>query len=475
MMSLKNKIYFVLFILCLFSRLLTSIFYIEDIDSLRFALSIIDYDINKLQPHFPGYPIFCFLAKLIHFFMGNNGYTFSIIGGISIFIIIISIIKLTELKINSTSGLFLSFLVFYNPLLWIMSNRYMPDLLGLSVVLLSFYLLTNKDKSIKEYKLGLFFVGLLCGIRLSYLPLLLIPCSVYAINNYKKPLHIFYLIFGILIWLIPMVLIQGIEDLFYIGNRHTIGHFFEYGGTIFTDNSWSIRLYSLFITIWADGLGAYALGRHPVTMILSIFIVILLVFGIKSLKENPKLFERYKILLLSSLVYIVWILLFQNIIYKSRHIMPLIIIFIITMTEGQRYLFSKNYLRYNKYMIIFFINIIIVTTTLTIQHKNPSAIAQLKDEFIKSGTPNCIVSIPLVNYYLKTHGINALYVDALNNEEINDFKKIDNKGEVLIIGEFLELFKSNFEIKKSKEYYHNPYVNKMWSKLKTFLIIKYNE
>ena len=145
------------------------------------------------------------------------------------------------------------------------------------------------------------------------------------------------------------------------------------------------------------------------------------------------------------------------------------------MMEGQRYIFSKNYLRYNKYMIIFFINIIIITTTLTTQHKNPTAIAQLKDELIKNRTSNNIVSIPLVNYYLKTHGINAIYIDALNNKEINDFKNIDNKGQTLVVGEFSELFKSDFEIKKSNEYYHNPYVNKMWSELKTFSIVEKNE
>ena len=42
-----------LLFLCILSRLITSIFYIEDIDSLRFALAIQDYSIINLQPHFP--------------------------------------------------------------------------------------------------------------------------------------------------------------------------------------------------------------------------------------------------------------------------------------------------------------------------------------------------------------------------------------------------------------------------------------
>jgi len=40
---------------CMASRLATTITYIEDPDSLRFALSVADsYDVAALQPHFPG-------------------------------------------------------------------------------------------------------------------------------------------------------------------------------------------------------------------------------------------------------------------------------------------------------------------------------------------------------------------------------------------------------------------------------------
>ena len=68
-----------LLLICIFSRALSSIYYIEDIDSLRFALSIKEFDIVKLQPHFPGYPVFCFLVKAIHFIIGNMGISFSIV------------------------------------------------------------------------------------------------------------------------------------------------------------------------------------------------------------------------------------------------------------------------------------------------------------------------------------------------------------------------------------------------------------
>ena len=76
----------------------SSIYYPEDIDSLRFALSIIEFDITKLQPHFPGYVVFCALGKVAYFITNSIGLSFAIIGGLSIFVIIWVIHKIIEVK-----------------------------------------------------------------------------------------------------------------------------------------------------------------------------------------------------------------------------------------------------------------------------------------------------------------------------------------------------------------------------------------
>ena len=76
-----------LFFVCLLSRVATSIFHIEDIDSLRFALSLHEFNVLKLQPHFPGYPVFIGIAKGLYFITKSMGITFSIIGGLSLFVL----------------------------------------------------------------------------------------------------------------------------------------------------------------------------------------------------------------------------------------------------------------------------------------------------------------------------------------------------------------------------------------------------
>ena len=210
----KNQIFLIIILLsCIGSRILTSIYYIEDIDSLRFALSIYEYDLIKLQPHFPGYPVFSFIVKCLYLITGNMGVSFSIIGGISVFSIIYFLLRISNLIPLSKLGLFLIFIIFFNPLVWLMSNRYMPDLFGLSIFISALYLFISDIKDRRFLYIGYFLTGLLAGVRLSYLPLLAIPFLMGLKNHKNIKYSIFSFLTGCLIWLIPLILITGLEDI----------------------------------------------------------------------------------------------------------------------------------------------------------------------------------------------------------------------------------------------------------------------
>ena len=80
-----------------------------------------------------------------------------------------------------------------------------------------------------------------------------------------------------------------------------------------------------------------------------------------------------------------------------------------------------------------------------------------------------IVSIPLVKYYLETHGINANYIDV-NSLDKNNIP--DTLIDAIIIGNHTELFNDSFQIIPDSSYYHNPYVNRMWPEIHTFRLRK---
>ena len=140
-----GKAWGALLILCLGSRLLSAVYYIEDLDSLRFALGVVDYDVPRLQPHFPAYPVFCFLAKGIYALTGSYALSFALLGGLSTFGIIRFALEIARIPITTPLGLTAAFLVFFNPLTWLMSNRYMPDALGVAFVLAVFCLAARQE------------------------------------------------------------------------------------------------------------------------------------------------------------------------------------------------------------------------------------------------------------------------------------------------------------------------------------------
>ncbi|MDE0089601.1 MAG: hypothetical protein OXU23_28050, partial [Candidatus Poribacteria bacterium] len=170
-------IWSIVFVGCIGSRLLSTIYYIEDLDSLRFALSMVDYDIAKLQPHFPAYPVFCFVAKLFYTLIGRFALAFSLLGGLSTFFTTFFTLKIARIQSTTILGKIAIFVIFMTPLLWLMSNRYMPDAMGVACLFASLYFTTAEEENGKNTLLshsiiGFFLAGPLLGVRLSYLPLL---------------------------------------------------------------------------------------------------------------------------------------------------------------------------------------------------------------------------------------------------------------------------------------------------------------
>lgn len=462
----KSLSYQLLFIVCVISRIVTSIYYIEDIDSLRFSLSLDEYNILKMQPHFPGYPIYCFVAKTLYLLINSKGASFSIIGGLSVFTIIYYILKIGKIDINNRVGIFTAAIIFFNPMIWLMSNRYMPDLMGLAVAIASLYFITERKNDRLKLCIGFFLVGTLAGIRLSYIPLVALPSIYYIIVNRDRLILMLSLLLGCLIWFLPLTILTGFDQLYEVASKHTLGHFTEYGGTILTENDLLDRLKNLMRSIWADGLGGYWAGRSWQTIFLSIPMLYLLYNGFISVKKYLKYDSTFLIVIYCVMFYTLYIFIAQNIIYKTRHILPILIIPFLFITIGQKYVTNYNNTLLKLVHSLFFTFLIIITSTLTVQHRSPSAVSKLKDHLLSNDGSEKIISTPLINYYLKAHGVDREYID------IDDISrtKLEEDDQITLIGNFKHLFGNEYEISNGKIFYHNPYVNRMWSRIDTYKV-----
>ena len=112
-----------------------------------------------------------------------------------------------------------------------------------------------------------------------------------------------------------------------------------------------------------------------------------------------------------------------------------------------------------------------VTLVLTSQHQNPNAISSIKDSIIEKDIRYPIVSIPLINYYLKKHGLDNEFFDIEDVMDIDPVKILE-KDSLLLIGNFQNKFMDNYIPLHDSVYYHNPYMNRMWSEINMCILKK---
>ena len=461
----EPKMWGLVLVLCVASRLLTAIYYIEDLDSLRFALSMVDYDVAKLQPHFPAYPVFCFVGKLIYAITGRYALAFSLIGGVSIFLIIFFLFKIAGIRNTSSVGLMAIFMLLANPLLWLMSNRYMPDAMGVGLVLASLYFTTVQDEQPRKVGIGFFLAGVLGGVRLSYLPILIPTLLMQLRGRWQTLKFIVAGAAGVTVWLVPLIVLTGWESLVDAAQTHSRGHFLEFGGTISSEPGLGLRLTKLFESIWADGFGLYWNGRHPITACITVTLLGILIANwhtIKSVKRSSFLSVSF----IGCVVYLIWIFCFQNVVYKSRHVLPLVPFLALFIAFACTKIVEQPNRILKTVLIVFLCCYGYVALHLVVQHKKPTAIAQIH-QYLKTKQSDKlhVVSVPLIKFYLAAQGLQATYTPIKSAEDLAKLdKKLDAPSELVVIGSPLQ----DRAPKTKKTFYHNPYVNRMWSELSVF-------
>ena len=461
--------------------MLTTIYYIEDLDSLRFALSIVDYDVAKLQPHFPAYPVFCCIAKLFYTVIRRYALAFSLIGGLSTFFAIFFTLKIAKVPSTTLLGKIAIFVIFMNPLLWLMGNRYMPDAMGVACLLASLYFATAQTKSRRDMPssfrnvIGFFLAGILMGIRLSYLPLL-VPALVVRLKHPGRFKCIVAGTIGIFVWFVPLLAITGWNTLIAAAQAQSQGHFSDFGGTVSTHPQLWFRFTKLFESIWADGFGFYWQSRHPITAATAIILIGIILSNWKTLKRwaTEKFIEGNSRLLnpvfIGGVVYLVWIFLGQNVIHKSRHVLPLLPFLSLGIAFAcHQILRFSDQLRYRfawVAVIIFLLCYSYVTRHTVVQHTKPTAIAQvheyLHNKQREQGDKLYIASVPLIKYYFASQAIEAVYIPIKTETDLAQLDEL--KTEFVVIGSPLP----NRVPKVEKVFYHNPYVNRMWPELPLF-------
>ncbi|MEX2572530.1 MAG: hypothetical protein WD737_14615, partial [Gemmatimonadota bacterium] len=440
-----------LFALAVVSRLVTTVYYIEDADSLRFALSVMDYSVADLRPHFPGYPVFAFAAKVLTAATGSYAVAFSLLGAFATFTIIYYLQRLLRCDPADPAGLVLAALILLNPMVWLLSNRYMPDLLGAACAVAAVYHLLHHKRD-----LGFFLAGLLAGIRLSFVPLL-IPPALFALRT-RTIRNLVFGALGVLVWLVPLVIDTGWAELIAAARRQTEGHFGDFGGTVYTEPVLRQRITGAVRGVWAHGLGGYWTMRHPITLLVGAGFAAALAAGVQPLRRAmPR--HILGTIAASFVTYLVWISLYQNVIHKSRHVLPLVLFVLLVAAMGTWELTRRG--RMGQIVVgLFLTSYAVVTLTVVTQHRQPTAIAQVAEQLREVDAGELYVfSIPLANFYLASVGVEAHFVST--EPGVTPTAPPDG-ARTFAVGVDPGWTRS---ASSSQSFYHNPFVNPMWPQI----------
>ncbi|MYA24149.1 MAG: hypothetical protein F4Z30_15810 [Gemmatimonadetes bacterium] len=452
----ERKVWGAVLILCLGSRFMSAVYYIEDLDSLRFALGVVDFDVAKLQPHFPAYPVFCFLAKAIYALTDRYAVAFAMLGGAATFGIIYFALGIAQIKITTPLGLIAVLLLFFNPLLWLMSNRYMPDAMGVAGVLACCYFVAKQESG--KAGLGFFIAGISLGVRLSYAPMLLVPLLLRLKERGPRLQFVAAGAAGVAVWLIPLIANTGWTELVKAAQTQTQGHFADFGGTVATEPDFALRSIGLFESIWADGFGLYWEGRHVVTACTTVALLGIMVANWRAVDRSVLLSAPF----VGCVLYLGWIFLFQNVVHKSRHVLPLLPFLALIPAFACAQIATHGPRFFRLVVIAFFLCYGYVTLHLVVQHKELTAIAQIHQYLAaKKSDALHIASVPLIKYYLASQALRAVYIPVRDQGDLDALDALDGTAELVVIGSPLQ----DRVPKVTKTFYHNPYVNRMWSEL----------
>lgn len=470
---------------CVGSRLATGIYYVEDPDSLRFALAVVDgFSVAELQPHFPGYPVYWAVCRIGYLVTGSLGATFALVGGVATFALCTALLRMLNWRLTSTRGLVLVGLVGVNPLLWLMGTRYMPDLSGLALAVVAFGLMTGRlGPSGSARRWGWFVAGVLAGWRLSYVPVLLVPMGWEAFRGRVDFRHVLWGTLGVVVWLVPMVVDTGWGALWSAAWAQTEGHFTEFGGTVGTRPDLGERAVPFLRSIWADGLGGWWPGRHLATVPVSIGWIAVGAVGTRrswskwrrSGPETAAYRRGLAVACAAVLLYGAWAFFFQNVIHKPRHVLPVLVPLFPIAALGAAELArtrsgaARTVLRIG--LILAGLAYALVTGVLARQHGSPSAPAQVRQHVAEITTSEDgdlrVLSIPLLNYYLAGQGVEAEYLSLRDSTERLRASDMLDRGTTVVVGRNAPPRWP--EPARADTFYHNPYVNRMWPRIAVYL------
>lgn len=310
-LSLEIQRLLSLFTISFILRLLYRSPWLEDWDSVQFALALNNFSIVDHQPHPPGYPLYIVLGRIFNLFLHNGTLTLTTL---SVLLGALSVIPL-YLLLRQIMGKWVAFLAsalfLVIPIQWTLSEVALTNIPGMFFTLITALLLYRGRNSRKYLFTGSFLAGLTLGVRFAEYSILiaLLALLLMARKNLADMVKSTILFLGgISLWLVPLVLDTRLMSFInaYINQiNYIVAH----------DSSLSdFKILGRLSHIWELFIAGFTIYFIPVLILIAFY----LIKNYKTIKEWKHLFIFTWIL-----SYLIPLLFIYNLEFP-RHLLPLL-------------------------------------------------------------------------------------------------------------------------------------------------------
>lgn len=208
------KILLILVLIGLALRLPFLSLYLEDWDSVQFALGLKSYSIAQHQPHPPGYPLYILLGKIFWQFTRNDTLALTLLSGILGSLATVPLFLLVKKMFDQKTAVLSSILFLIMPISWTLSIVGLTNIPGLFFLLVFIYFLYSFKKSLKNLIFISLLGGLILGVRFTELPIILALLGLVLWKHLSLKrifISLLFFLLGVSLWMIPVVALTGLD------------------------------------------------------------------------------------------------------------------------------------------------------------------------------------------------------------------------------------------------------------------------
>lgn len=385
MAKIKNCPIIFLVLLALILRILFLSHWLEDWDSVQFALALHHYSLINELPHPPGYPLYILLGKIFLLIFKDDNLSLTLISALLGSLSTIPLYFLSKEMFNKTVALISVILFMFMPISWTLSEVALTNIPGLFFELLIIWGIYHFRENNKKILILSALSGLCLGMRFTEASILVFLLGFIVFRKGPKFILLTALSFiiGLSLWLFPLILIST-PNLFIKAYSTNALYILHHDSQLNQSLPIKHLLIERAINLWS----LLSIGFTP----------IFLIIGLLSLIYLLKNYRQINFLLIWLIAYLIPLGLFFNL-QVTRYTLPLLppLSIIVSLAFFQ---FKKSKMIY----LLFGIVIIIISKNSFSQVKRfhdltPPII--LSSLFVKQNfSPQSILIIPT---YTKRH------------------------------------------------------------------------